>query len=120
MARIFFMAFDSAGQTPLIKKLRAAGHKVAVTEPKYPAFHELLKQQQPPPELFVVDCSKLASHARESSNFIRSLRAHRETSFLLYNVKPEDEAKTRERVPGAVLAFDDRLDEPLRRLLAPT
>lgn len=116
MARIFFMAFDSAGQTPLIKKLRNAGHKVAITEPKYPAFYDLLKQQNPPPEAFVVDCSKQASHARESCNYVRSLKTYKETPIVLYNVKKEDEAKTREKVANPVILLDDRVEKQLETM----
>lgn len=116
MARIFFMAFDSADQTPLIKKLRYSGHKVALTEPRYPGFYELLKQQSPAPDVFIVDCSKLPSHARESSNYVRSLRAYKETPFILYNVKKEDEAKAREKVPNAVILFDDRVERQLESM----
>lgn len=120
MARIFFMAFDSAGQTPLIKKLRGAGHKLAITEPKYPAFYELLKQQAPPPDVFVVDCSKQSSHARESSNYVRGMKAYKETPFILYNVKKEDEARTREKVPNATMLFNDAVEKQLEAMgLAP-
>ncbi|HEX9816585.1 MAG TPA: hypothetical protein VGB18_06365, partial [Candidatus Thermoplasmatota archaeon] len=100
----------------VIKKLRGAGHKIAITEPKYPAFHDLLKQQNPGPEVFVVDCSKLASHARESCNYVRSLKSYKETPILLYNVKKEDEAKAREKVPNAVVLFDDRVERQLESM----
>jgi hypothetical protein len=120
MARIFFMAFDKAGQTPLIKKLRAAGHRVAITEPKYPAFHELLKQQSPPPEVFVVDCSIQPSHARESSNYIRGLKAHKATPFVLYNVRKEDEAQTLAKVPGATVIFNDQVELALASFAPPS
>lgn len=110
------MAFDRAGQTPLVKKLRHAGHKVAVAEPKYPDFYNLVKQQSPPPEVFVVDCSLQASHARESSNYLRSLQAHKQTPFLLYNVKKDDEAKTLEKVPGARIVSNDQVEQALQAL----
>lgn len=116
MARIFFMAFDSAGQTPLIKKLRAAGHKLAITEPTYPSFYDLLKQQVPPPELIVVDCSKSASHARESCNYIRSLKAFKETPLVLYNVKKDDEPKVREKIPNPIILFDDQVEKRLESM----
>lgn len=116
MARIFFMAFEKAGQTPLVKKLRGAGHKLAITEPKYPAFYDLLKQQTPPPELFVVDCSTLASHARETCNYVRSLKSYKETPIVLYNVKKEDEPKSREKVPNAFVLFDDKVEKQLESL----
>ena len=116
MARIFFMAFESAGQTPLIKKLRGAGHKLAITEPKYPAFYDLLKQQAPGPDLFIVDCSKQPSHARESCNYVRSLKSYKETPIVLYNVKKEDETKSREKVPNAILLFDDRVEKQLETM----
>lgn len=109
MARIFFMAFDDAGQYPLIKQFRNAGHKLVVAQPKYPEFADLLRQQVKAPELFVVDCSKLPSHARESANYIRGLKTYKTTPFILYNVKPEDEAKAREKVPGAVILRNDDL-----------
>lgn len=116
MARIFFMAFDSAGQTPLIKKLRGAGHKLAITEPKYPAFYDLLKQQAPPPEIILVDCSKSASHARESCNYIRSLKSYKETPLVLYNVKKEDESKVREKVSNPIMLFDDKVERQLESM----
>lgn len=121
MARLFFMAFDSAGQTSLVKKLRAAGHKLAIAQPRYPEFYELLKQQAPPPEAIIVDCSHLASHARESSNYIRSLKSFKDTPLILYNVKKEDEARTRERVPNAFLLPNDKVEAQLAEIgLAPT
>ena len=103
MARIFFMAFESAGQYPLVKQLRNLGHKIILTEPRYPAFYELLKQQVPPPDLFMCDASVQPSHARECGNYIRALKNHKQTPFIVYNVRPEDEARTLERIPGATL-----------------
>lgn len=116
MARIFFMAFEKANQTPLAKKLRSAGHRLAQAEPRFPEFYELLKQQQPHPEVFVVDCSMMPSHARESSNYVKSLKAYRDVPVLLYNVKKEDEAKTREKVPGARILFGDSVEKELEKL----
>jgi hypothetical protein len=113
VARVFFMAFDAAGQTTLVKKLRAAGHRLAVTEPRYPQFYELLKQQAPPPEVFVVDCSTMPSHARESSNYVRGLKAYKEIPFVLYNVKKEDEEKTKAKVPGATILLNDKVEPQL-------
>lgn len=107
MARIFFMAFEAAGQYPLIKKLRNLGHKVAVTQPRHPEFYNHLKQQLQPPEIFVCDQSRTPSHARESCNFIRGLKQFKDTPFILYNVKPEDEAQAKEKVSGAILLSDD-------------
>ncbi len=111
------MAFDSAGLYPLIKKLRNGGHKVAVAEPRYPDFYNLLKQQLQPPEVFLCDHSTLPSHARESSNYIRGLKAYRETPFILFNVKPDDEAKAKEKVAGATILNDDAVEAALRKVL---
>ena len=116
MARLFFMAFETAGQTPVVKKLRAGGHRIAHTEPKYPAFYDLLKQQAPPPDAFVVDCSQKAHHALESCNYIRSLKAYKTTPILLYNVKKEDETKARDRVPNAIVLHDDKVEKQLAAL----
>lgn len=120
MARVFLMVFESTGPSTLIKKIRNAGHKVAVAEPRYPAFYALLKQQSTPPEIFVVDCSRLPSHARESCNYIQTLQAYRDARFLLYNVKPEDEAKTLQRVRGARLLRDDDVLPTLERWVTET
>jgi hypothetical protein len=115
MARIFFMAFEAAGQTPLVKKLRAV-HRLAQTEPRYPAFYDLLKQQAPTPDAIVVDCSHKAHHALESCNYIRSLKAYKTTPIVLYNVRKEDEAKARERVPNALVLSDDKVEKQLAAL----
>ena len=117
MARIFFMAFEAAGQYILIKKLRNMGHKLIVTEPRYPGFYDLLKQQVQPPEVVVCDASRLPSQAREACNYIRSLKAYRETPILLYNVRPEDGAKSLEQVPGALLINDDGVEATLEKVL---
>lgn len=106
MARLFLMMSESAAPGTLIKQLRAAGHRLIVAEPRYPDFFNLLRQQTEAPELFVVDCSRLANHARESANYVRGLRAHQSTPFILFNVRLEDEGKCREKVPGAVLVRD--------------
>jgi hypothetical protein len=116
LARLFFMAFEAAGQTPVVKRLRQAGHRLAHTEPKYPAFYDLLKQQAPPPDAFVVDCSLKAHHALESCNYVRSLKAYKTTPIVLYNVKKDDEAKARDRVAGAILLPDDKVEKTLAGL----
>lgn len=116
MARLFFMAFDSAGQMNLVKKLRASGHRLAIAQPRYPEFYELLKQQSPAPEAIIVDCSHLASHARESSNYIRGLKTYKETPLILYNVRKEDELRTRERVPNAIILPNDQVEKQLAAL----
>jgi len=107
MARIFFLAFNSADPTPLIKKLRNLGHRLIVAEPRYPEFDQILRQQAQPPDVVVCDASKFPSQARETCNYLRGLKATRAVPFILYNVKPEDEEKTRARVAGAVLLRDD-------------
>ena len=120
MARIFFMAFDEAGQSTLQKRLRASGHKLAITPPRWPAFFELLKQQDPVPDVFLVDCSRLASHAREACNYLKGLKAYKDRPFVLYNVKKEDQAKTLEKVPDAILVFSDAVEKQLAAMgLAP-
>lgn len=117
VARIFYLAFDGGDQTPLVKKLRAEGHRVAWAAPKYPDFDHLLKQQAPPPELFLADASKQASHVRESLNYIRSLKAHKATPIVVYNVRSEDRARTLERVPGAVVVEGPTVLPELERVL---
>jgi CheY-like chemotaxis protein len=116
MTRIFFLAFDSAGQTPLIKKLRNAGHKVVVAQPRYPEFQEMLKQQQPPPEVVLADCSTTPSHTRETCNYIQASKAFQAIPIVMFNVKKEDEARTRERVPKAILLFNDKVDPELSKI----
>lgn len=113
MARIFFMAFEKAGQTALVKKLRNSGHKLAITEPHYPEFYHLVKQQSPTPDVFVIDCSTQASHARESCNYLKTLKAYRDVPFLLYNVKKDDEAATLAKVPGAQIIPNDQVEKAL-------
>lgn len=116
MARIFFLAFDAAGQSTLMKKLRNAGHRLAISEPRYPAYLELVKQQVPPPEVFVVDCSYLPSHAREASGYLKGLKAFKDTPFILYNVRKEDEAKTNEKVPNVRIAAATQVEKELAAL----
>lgn len=117
MARVFLMAFDTPELGVLIKQLRNAGHRLVVIEPKYPRFYELLKQQTQPPELFLADCQRLPSHARESCNFIQSLKAYRGAKFLLFNVKAEDEAKVQQKVPGAMTLLGEELLPAIDKLL---
>lgn len=107
MARLFLLVFENTNPTPLIKKLRAAGHQLVVSEPRWPGFGALLKQQTRPLDLFLADCSKLPSHARESCNYIQSLKSFKDHPFVLYNVKPEDDGKTLEKVRGARLVRGD-------------
>jgi len=104
MARVFFLAFNDADPVPLIKAMRAAGHKLVVAQPKHPEFTDLLRQQLQPPEVFVADLGKRPSHALEALAYIRGLKAHASTPFLLYNVRPEDEARAAQKVPGARLS----------------
>lgn len=119
MARIFFLAFNRADPVPLIKKLRTLGHKLIVAEPKYPEFDQVLKQQAQPPEVVVCDLSTQPSHVRETCNYLRGLRSLKEVPFLLYNAKPEDDEKTKARVPGAILLRDDSVVAALNRLAKP-
>lgn len=117
MARVFFLAFDEAGHYPLVKRLRNAGHKMIVAQPKYPEFVDLLRQQPHPPEVFVADLGMRPSHVREALGYLRGLKAHKETPFLLFRVKPEDEAKNREKVPGAIQIPSDDVEVALDDLL---
>lgn len=118
MARVFFMAFNDADQVPLIKALRAAGHKLVVAQPKAPEFTDLLRQQLQPPEIVVADMSKRPSQALEAIAYVRGLRAQQTTPFLLYNVKPEDQGRAGQRIAGARLLADGEVLPVLQEILA--
>jgi hypothetical protein len=66
----------------------------------------------------VLDCSKQPSHARESANYIRGMKAHKTTPFIAYNVRAEDEATTKQRIPGAIVVSGDDPQPTLDALLA--
>lgn len=118
VVRVFFMAFDDAGQTHVVKQLQRLGHKVIQSEPRYPDFYRLLKQQSQPPDVIVADCSKRSSHVRESGNYIRGVRVYESIPFIAYNVPQEASQSTRERIPGVVVVNGEDFWSSLEVVLA--
>ena len=119
MATIVLLAFKDGDREGLIKPLEAAGHRVAVTEPKDPDFRLVLRGVAKL-DVIVVDLSKKADHGRECAGWICMQRRYRAIPLLLTGVPDGDEGLTRAKVPCGRRVSAPHIDKAVAHALSGT
>lgn len=110
---IHWKAREAAG---LLDALRAAGHDVEYDEQVDSEGFRGIRRH--PPNVFVIDLSRLPSHGREVATGLRGLKATRHIPIVFLGGAPEKVEAIRKLLPDAVYAPAERLRSALREALA--
>jgi CheY-like chemotaxis protein len=100
MARVRLLHWKASEAAPLLTALHKAGHSVEYEEQFSSA---LMKQwRRSPPDLFVIDVSRLPSHGREVAIAIRQSPATRRTPIVFCGGEEQKVERLRSLMPDAV------------------
>jgi len=100
----------------VIEALRAAGHTVEYDEKL--TGNEFRAVRQSPPDVFVIDLSRVPSHGRELAIYFRGQKALRQVPMVFVEGAPEKVAEIRKLLPDAVYTTGARLRSAVRQALA--
>lgn len=100
----------------LVDTLRAAGHTVDYDEQLHPEGFRAMRQA--PPDIFVIDLSRLPSHGREVATFLRGQKTTRHVPLVFVDGEQEKVGRIRKVLPDAVYTESKRLRAALREALA--
>jgi DNA-binding NarL/FixJ family response regulator len=114
VATVVVLAFKDAERDALVAPLKAAGHRVVVTEPKDPDFRLALRALEAV-DVVVVDLSKGAAHGRECAAWVSQQRRFRSVPVLLTGVPDGDEGVTRMKVPFGKRVSAAHIDKAVAR-----
>jgi len=116
MTRILLIHWNAAEAEERAELLRKAGHRVVTySEHRALGFRKFVDD---PPQLFVIDLSRLPSHGREMAGWIRRQKATRHVPLVLVGGEPEKVDKTRALLPDAAYSEWRGIRGAIRRALA--
>src|SRR5580704_11827280 len=98
--RIRLVHWRASEAAALLEQLRGGGHLVEYDEQVQSEGFRGIRQS--PPDLFVIDLSRLPSHGREVAVFFRGQKATRHVPIVFVNGAPEKVAAIRRMLPDAV------------------
>jgi len=112
MLRLRLIHWNAAEAAPYLSVLKEAGHRVEYS----PEFSPQLMREwrTAPPDAFVIDLSRRASHGREIAIALRQSKATRSIPLLFCEGEEEKVAKTRALLPDAAFCTFSRLKSTLR------
>ena len=115
MARVQLLHWKASEAGAYLEVLKAAGHQVKY-EPEF-STALLRSWRESPPDVFVIDLSRLPSHGREIAGALRQSRATRQVPIVFCEGAEEKVARVRSELPDAVFCTRKTLDSSLRRAL---
>jgi CheY-like chemotaxis protein len=101
---------------PLLAALRAAGHEVAYDEKVQPEVFRTMRER--PPDVVVIDLSRLPSHGREVATFLRGQKATRHIPIVFVDGAPEKVEAIRKLLPDATYVPSTKLRSAMRPAVA--
>jgi CheY-like chemotaxis protein len=116
MTRVRLVHWKGSEAGALLDTLRTAGYHVGYDEQLHPDGFRAIRQL--PPDLFVIDLSRLPSHGREVATFFRGHKATRHIPIVFVNGAPEKVEEIRKLLPDAVYTSLALLPSALRDALA--
>jgi CheY-like chemotaxis protein len=85
---------------PLLKKCREAGFQAACDEADFPAMVRMIRAA--PPDVFVIDLSRLPSHGREVAFALRRSKSTRSIPIVFLEGEADKVEALRQQLPDAV------------------
>jgi CheY-like chemotaxis protein len=102
MSRILLVHWNEKEARERSRKLKALGHKTAVLSDTEKRNFESIRES--PPDLFLIDLTRLPSHGREVAGYLRRLKATRHVPILFVDGDADRVSRTRSLIPDADFA----------------
>lgn len=102
MSRILLVHWNDREARERSRKLKALGHKTAVLSDTEKRNFESIRES--PPDLFLIDLTRLPSHGREVAGYLRRLKATRHVPILFVDGDADRVSRTRSLLPDAEFA----------------
>ena len=116
MPRVRLVHWKAGEAAALLEALRAAGHTVDYDEDLASVGFRAIRAS--PPDIFVIDLSRLPSRGREVAVFFRGQMATRHVPVVFVGGAPEKVEAIRRVLPDAVYTAPGKLRQALRGALA--
>src|SRR5436309_1287587 len=100
MARVRLFHWKAAEAEALSGKIRAAGYEVDYTEKMEPGLTTRIRLA--PPDLVVIDLTRLPSHGREVATFLRGSKMTRNIPIVFLDGAPEKLEAIQKVLPDAI------------------
>ncbi len=114
MATVALLSFKESEREEILARLKAAGHRVIVSEPKDPDFRLALRAVVEL-DVVVVDLSKGGAQGRECAAWVMAQRRFRKVPVLLTGVPNGEEEVTRQKVPFGKRVSSAHIDKAVAR-----
>jgi CheY-like chemotaxis protein len=102
MSRILLVHWNEKEARERSLKLKALGHRTAVLSDTEKRNFESIRES--PPDLFLIDLTRLPSHGREVAGYLRRLKATRHVPILFVDGDADRVSRTRSLIPDADFA----------------
>ena len=112
MSRITLIHWSAPEAQSRATQLERAGHSVTVHADNRAAP---LTLRENPPDVFVIDLSRLPSHGRETGVWLRNQKATRHVPLVFIEGEPDKTGRVRELLPDAVYADWRHIRGAIRR-----
>ena len=124
MSRVTLIHWNAAEAKNRAKRLRSAGHTVRVFTQ---SGADLKTLREKPPEVFVIDLTRLPAQGRDIGIWIRQRKATREVPIVFVGGERDKVARTRKQLPDAGYtewgrvrgAIRDALEQPTKAPVVP-
>ena len=116
MKRIRLIHWNQKEAEPRIEVLKDLGWQVEFKIPSGPQFFKKLKQS--PPDLIVIDLSRLPSQGRDLALGIRKAKSTRRVPLVFAGGDPTKVKRIRNLLPDAVYTEWDQIGEALKQALS--
>jgi hypothetical protein len=113
--RIRYIHWNASEAEGSVEKLRAQGFDVEYDE--RPGSRELAEWRMTPPDLFVIDLTRLPSQGREMGVAIRNSKNLRSVPLVFLDGEPEKVELVRQVLPDAIYVSTSKLIPTLKRAL---
>lgn len=116
MARIRVVHWNASEAAPLLATLRSAGHETDYDEKLDGKVFRAIRQS--PPDVFVIDLTRLPSHGREIATALRGFKATRHVPIVFAGGVAEKVEAIRRELPDALYTDSARVRSAVRKALA--
>jgi CheY-like chemotaxis protein len=113
--RIRYIHWNAAEADEYIEKLRNQGFDVEYDE--RPNSHHFAEWRTTPPDLFLIDLTRLPSHGREAGVALRNYKALRTVPIVFLDGEPEKAEQVKQILPDAIYVQAAKLVPTLKRVL---
>jgi hypothetical protein len=115
MANVLLVHWNEPEAKERARTLKAFGYKPKILfDPEKPNLAEI---REHPPELFLIDLSRLPSHGREIAAHFRRAKATRNVPILFVGGDPERVKAARKLIPDAEFATWDEIRPAIKRAI---